>query len=132
MSNDRLRPGATFAPGQLPDLRSWKVRKEYTPSGVRVFFNIMERWNVSPEDTRLLLGGISNRYYRLLKARPQGRILSTDRMYRISYIIGIYKALHISFGDELADQFVQMPNTNWLFGGKSPLRYMIEGGHIRN
>jgi hypothetical protein len=113
---------------QLIDLHSWKVRKEYTPAGVDIFLNIMEKWNVSPEDARLLLSGISNRYYRLLKSRPQGRILSTDRLYRISYQIGIYKALHIAYGDKLADEFVHMPNANRLFGGTTPLSFMIAGG----
>jgi hypothetical protein len=61
----------------------------------------MEKWNVSPEDAPLLLSGISNRYYHLLKSRPQGRILSTDRLYRIPYQIGIYKALHIAYGDKM-------------------------------
>ena len=80
-----------YTPVQLLDFHSWKIRKEYTPAGVRGFFNIMKEWNVSPEDASLLLG-ISSRYYRQLKDRQEGRILSTDRMYRISYLIGIYKA----------------------------------------
>jgi len=63
-----------------------------------------------------------------LKSRPQGRILSTERLYRISYLIGIYKALHIAYGDKLADEFVHLPNTNRLFGGMTPLNFMIADG----
>lgn len=115
---------------QVIDLSSWKVRKERTPAGVRIFFNIMEEWKVSPADARLLLGGISARYYTQLKERQEGRILSPDRLQRLSYLIGIYKALHIAYDAKLADRFVHLPNQNPLFGGSTPLSYMISAGLV--
>lgn len=116
------------APLQLLDLHSWVTRREHTPAGVRIFFNVMEEWNVDPEDARLLLGSVSTRYYRQLKSRQEGRILSPDRLYRISYLVGIYKALHILYGENLGNRFVHLPNSNRLFAGSTPLSYMIEGG----
>jgi hypothetical protein len=71
-------PVLRHMPVPLLDPHSWKVRKEHSPAGVRVFFNIMEEWNVGPEDASLLLG-VSSRYYNQLKARQEGRILNTDR-----------------------------------------------------
>jgi hypothetical protein len=47
---------------------------------------------------------------------------------RISYLVGIFKALHILFGEKLADEWVMLPNTNRIFGGESPLAYMKRGG----
>src|SRR3546814_14334047 len=55
-------------------------------------------------------------------------MLEVDRITRISYLLGIYKALHILYGDELADQWVGMPNRNIIFKGKTPLDYMQKGG----
>jgi hypothetical protein len=49
-------------------------------------------------------------------------------MFRVSYLLGIFKALNILHGQELADQWVRLPNSNILFGGKSALEYMIAGG----
>jgi hypothetical protein len=35
------------------------------------------------------------------------RVLEVDRITRISYLLGIYKSLHILYGDKLADEWVQ-------------------------
>ncbi|WP_348269576.1 hypothetical protein P8936_14630 [Edaphobacter paludis] len=120
-------PVLRHMPVPLLDRHSWKVRKEHSPAGVRVFFNIMEEWNVGPEDAPLLLG-VSSRYYNQLKARQEGQILNTDRLYRMSYLVGIYKALRLLHGPTLENRFVYMSNTNRLFAGKTPLSYMIQGG----
>jgi hypothetical protein len=44
-------------------------------------------------------------------------------------VLGIYKALHILYPEaQLADQWVNLHNTNPMMGGKPPLELMIEGG----
>ena len=49
-------------------------------------------------------------------------------MERISYILGIYKALEILLPDEkAADEWVRRPNTAALFGGQSALDRMLSG-----
>ena len=55
-----------------------------------------------------------------LSLSRRGR-LEVDRITRISYLIGIYKALHILYGDELADEWVNLPNANVIFAGSTPL-----------
>ena len=79
------------------------------------------------EDARELLGGLSSSAYYEWKKNPD-RVLEVDRITRISYLIGIYKALHILYGDKLADEWVNLPNSNAIFGGRTPLAYMIGGG----
>ena len=56
------------------------------------------------------------------------RVLEVDRITRISYLLGIYKALHILYGDQLADEWVSLPNKNAIFGGRTPLSQMLAGG----
>jgi hypothetical protein len=51
-----------------------------------------------------------------------------DRLTRVSLLIGIFKALHVLYSEALADRWILMPNTNRLFGGASPLDYMLRGG----
>lgn len=126
-SEDDLKSRSSPHASAASHFDSWKARREHSPASVRIFFNIMEKWHVGPDDARLLLG-VSNRYYAQLKARQEGRILSTDRLYRISYLVGIYKALQSLYGPKLGDRFVHLPNTNRLFAGKMPLSYMIQGG----
>ena len=58
---------------------------------------------------------------------PQ-RTLDADRLTRISYLIGIFKALNILYSEKLADRWVRLPNSNPIFGGCTPLGYMTKGG----
>jgi hypothetical protein len=60
--------------------------------------------------------------------RSPDRLLDTDRLTRISYLIGIFKALGVLYSEPLADAWIRRPNTNPLFGGLTPLAYMIQGG----
>jgi hypothetical protein len=62
-----------------------------------------------------------------MKKNPE-RTLDVDTLTRISYLIGIFKALNILHSEKLADAWVQRPNINRIFGGQAPLAYMIKGG----
>jgi hypothetical protein len=62
-----------------------------------------------------------------MKRKPD-RVLDADRLMRISYLVGIIKALRILHGPALADEWVQLPNQNRIFGGQSPLAFMMRGG----
>jgi hypothetical protein len=110
----------------IPNYSSFADRKRLSGPNLRMFFRIMARWKVSPRDMRLLLGGISSRCYKQLKARQKGRILNQDRLLRVIYIIGIDKALHILLDRKQADRWVQMPSKDRRFCGTMPLRYMIQ------
>ena len=70
---------------------------------------------------------LSNSAYYDWKKNPD-RTLEVDCITRISYLLGIYKALHILYGDKLADEWVNLPNTNLIFEGRTPLAYMLGGG----
>ena len=45
-----------------------------------------------------------------------------------SALIGLDKALHLNFGDALADRWPRLPNRGPLFGGLSPVEHMRDGG----
>ena len=123
----RTYPVTQFDPTLLVDLNAKAERDRLSKSALRGFFRIVERWKIREEDARELLGGLSSSAYYEWK-KNAARTLEVDRITRISYLIGIYKALHILYGDKLADEWVNLPNTNLIFGGNTPLRYMIAGG----
>lgn len=79
------------------------------------------------EDARALLGGVSNGPFYEMKRKPE-RVLDADRLTRVSYLIGIFKALRILHSRALADEWVHLPNSNPIFAGQLPLTYMIRGG----
>lgn len=118
-----------YAPPALPDLSQLEERRKLSPAALRAFFNIVDRWEIREEDARQLLGGISSGAYYELKKKPN-RVQDQDRLLRISYLIGIFKALNILYGTRLADRWVQLANTNTIFGGRTPLSYMMQGGTL--
>jgi hypothetical protein len=120
-------PATRYHAAPLPDLASRGERERLSSPALKAFFNIMTRWQVRDEDARALLGGVTNGPYYEWKKHPD-RVLETDRLTRISYLIGIFKALQILHGRPLADEWVQLPNRNPIFAGRSPLAFMIRGG----
>jgi len=120
-------PSSRIDASPVVDLNSKAERERLSRSALRGFFRIVERWKVRDEDARELLGGLSSSAYYEWKKKPD-RVLEVDRITRISYLVGIYKALHILYGDKLADEWVNLPNSNAMFGGRTALAYMIGGG----
>lgn len=121
-------PATSYEPSPLVDLVTLEARERLSPAALSAFFTMMERWHVRDQDARSLLGGVSNGPYYEMKKVPAGRVLDADRLLRVSYLIGIFKALNILHGRALADEWVQLPNTNRIFGGTTPLAYMLRGG----
>lgn len=97
------------------------------------FFGITQEWGCGPKDQMILLGGPSkSSFYRMRdfvedKAdRPPK--LSRDALERISYIMGIYKALNILLPSERrAAEWVNKANNHPLFGGRTALDVMRQG-----
>jgi uncharacterized protein (DUF2384 family) len=120
-------PATRYEPSPLVDLSARAERERLSPSAIKAFLNIMEKWHVRDEDARALLGGISNGRFYETKKQPQ-RTLDADTLTRISYLVGIFKALNILHSEALADAWMQRPNSNRIFGGQTPLAYLIKGG----
>jgi hypothetical protein len=120
-------PATRYEPSPLVDLSAKTERERLSPAAIKAFFNIMTKWDVRDEDARALLGGVSNGQFYELKKKPE-RTLDADTLARASYLIGIFKALNILYSRKLADAWIQLPNTNRIFGGKTALAYMMRGG----
>jgi len=121
-------PASRYAAPPLVDLSVKAERDRLSPSAVKGFLNIMARWGVRDVDAKALLGGVSNGRFYAMKKAPDAAVLDQDELQRVSFLVGVFKALNILFGDELADAWIQLPNQNRIFGGASPLAYMIRGG----
>lgn len=117
-------PGYQF--DAMPDLSRLETRERLSQSAIDGFFAIIDKWNVPIERAGELLGGIPRSS--VYKLKTAAGTLRQDELTRISYIVGIYKALHILLPAELADQWVMQPNDNFLFSGQSPLDYLVRAG----
>lgn len=120
-------PASRHLPVAPVDLTNRATRERLSGPGLKAFFNIMARWQVRDQDARVLLGGVTNGPYYQMKRDPD-RLLDADRLTRVSLLVGIFKALHVLYSEKLADRWVQLPNSNRIFGGATPLDYMMRGG----
>lgn len=120
-------PATRYRSDAPTDLGTREARERLSPPALKAFFNVMARWAVRDEDARALLGGVTNGPFYEMKRKPD-RVIDTDRLTRVSYLVGIYKALHILHSPALADQWVQLSNRNPIFAGQTPLAYMMRGG----
>lgn len=85
----------------------------------------MAAWGVDDAEARVLLGSPSRSTFYNYK-RGQGGALSADMLERISYLLGIYKALQLLFVQpEQADAWMRKPNA--AFGGRSALAHALGG-----
>ena len=109
MSAAYAYPKSRFEPAALVDLNAKAERERLSRSALKGFFLLAAAWKLRDEDARELLGGLSSSAFYEWKKNPD-RLLEVDRITRISYLIGIYKALHILYGDKLADEWVSLPN----------------------
>lgn len=123
----RAYPATRYDAAPFIDLTSRSERERHSMSALKGFFNMADRWGIRDEDARSLLGGVSNGPYYNWKKQPE-RLLDADVLTRISYLIGIFQALNILYGEKLADEWVRLPNSNRIFGGRTPLDYMMRGG----
>jgi antitoxin Xre/MbcA/ParS-like protein len=109
-------------------------RSEAAPAGagperdavaLRAFFRLAELWGLSMEQARVLLGRPSRATLYNWKA-GRAKSLPHDTLRRISYLLGIFKALQILYQDPaLADAWLARPNA--AFGGQSAIERMLAG-----
>ena len=103
------------------------TRPDLSRPGLTAFFNICEKWGLTSEEARVLLGRPArSTYYRWKRTRTGA--LTNDVLERISYVLGIYRSLHIHFvAPAQADGWIKRANATPLFAGSSALDRMVGG-----
>ena len=96
-------------------------------AGLRAFSKIADLWHLSIAEQLALLGITSRSTYFKWRNEPNPK-LPRDTLERISYLLGIYKALQLLLPDtHAADSWVRKPNLAPAFGGRSALERMLSG-----
>lgn len=121
----RAAPG--YRTEEVPDLSSLEVRQRLSPAALRGFFKLVNDWSLNKKQTGGLLGGVAvSTLYKW--QRSPSAVLSQDRLTRISYLLGIDKALHILLPGEIADSWMTRSNTDPMFRGNSPIDLLLHAG----
>ena len=98
-------------------------------AALRGFFNLARLWRLSPVEQQTLLA-LPRSTLAKYRHDPSAAQLGPDTLERISYLLGIYKALQILIPDPAqADEWLRRPNAAPLFGGRSAMDRML-GGHV--
>jgi hypothetical protein len=96
-------------------------------AGLRAFANIAEAWGLTVAEQLNLLGIASRSTFFKWRREREPR-LPQDTLERLSYLLGIYKALQILLPDaKAADEWVRRANSAPPFGGRSALERMLSG-----
>jgi hypothetical protein len=110
-----LFPAAPFSPLELGE------------AALTGFFHITGRWQLTNAEQMVLLGQPARSTFFAWKKDP-ATALSRDTLERISYVLGIWKALRILIPDEpQALAWVRNPNDHPLFAGRPPLAVLLQG-----
>jgi|SRR5712671_5881924 len=117
MFQPKLDPRSKFKPDELG------------ATALTAFFNIAAAWDLSADDERALLGSPPRSTFFKWKSERAAK-LPQDTLERISYVMGIYKALHILLPTaEAADAWIKKANTATITNGRSALERM-RGGQV--
>jgi hypothetical protein len=99
-------------------------------AGLRTFFRIAALWQLSVDEQITLLGSPARSTYFRWK-KEGATALPRDVLERLSYVVGIFKALQVLLPDEAAaDGWVRRPNDAAPFGGRSALDRMLSGNVV--
>lgn len=118
-----------------PARHAGNIRGDYQPRpeadlagpALRAFFKLAERWKLRVAEQRRLLGDPPESTFYKWKRERDGA-LSRDTLERISYLLGIFKALVILFPEpDRADAWLRRPNDAATFAGQSALERMLSG-----
>lgn len=104
----------------IPDETAWRALE-----------NLIIKFRFTQQEGQTIMGDMpTSSYYKGLKEHSVR--LNRDQRERISFLLGIYKALRILFIDsEQAMTWINRPNTLPPFLGRTPREYIMEGSLVR-
>jgi Protein of unknown function (DUF2384) len=114
------------------DAKAAPASERLSGPGLRSFFRVAEAWRLTIAEQQSLLGGVAKQTIHNWRARPQDARLTADQLDRVSYVLGIYKSLHVLFTRPgQADTWIRRDNTAEPFGGH-PAADLILGGRMED
>ena len=121
-------PGLAYAVTPDPSpVGAVELSPEKVAAAMLAFFRIAPLWGLSNEQAHVLLGHPArSTFYKWKRGRVSG--VPHDTVRRLSYVLGIYKALQILLPQpDDADAWIRKPNAAPLFAGGSALERMLSG-----
>jgi hypothetical protein len=127
MDTAELRTDSALVPGEVQTFARADDRERLSAVAVKAFRALCDRWQLGNADAAALLGVSESPWDRIMRG-SWGQPLSQDQLTRASAAIGVYKGLHLLFADAMADRWPRLANNGPIFGRRSPVEAMVEGG----
>jgi hypothetical protein len=103
-------------------------------AALRAFFKLSDLWDLNQAQQQRLLGNPGRSTLARWKAKAaDGKDvdIGADRLERMSYLLGVHKALNILYTrPELAARWLHHLNKDSYFGDRAPLEFMLRGGAV--
>lgn len=114
---------------ERPPQRDARFKPTLAAAGLRTFFRIADKWALSSEQQAQLLAMPRSTFFKA-KLTPDAVGVNAGTLERLSYVLGIYKALHILLPNaQAADTWIHRPNAAPPFNGAAAVERML-GGNI--
>lgn len=94
---------------------------------LKAYDRIVQHWGLTLAEAAAL-ADMSDSTWKRARKPGYAASLTHDQMLRLSAVIGIYKALSLYFGEEIAARWMTLPNQGPLFAGARPVDTMIQEG----
>jgi hypothetical protein len=114
----------------LPERQDFSAeadRARLSRVALKAYRRLVPQWGLTGQQAAALLD-VSTSTWERLKQEGRDKSLSQDQLTRVSALVGIYKALHLLFVDDMADRWPHLANRGPLFAGLTPIESMIRGG----
>ncbi len=102
-------------------------RQLLTPAAIESIRNIALAWRMTRNEAASLLG-VSTSIWSRIRGGSRRQTFTQDQFTRISALVGIFKALHLLFADDIADRWPRLANSGPLFQNLTPIGAMRSGG----
>jgi len=119
--------GGLTAPKPAQTFANPTDRTRLTPAALEALRSLARSWKLSGQEAAELLG-VSISTWERIRAGNWKQSLTQDQFMRASALVGIFKALHLLFVDEMADRWIKLRNTGPLFANRTPVEAMREDG----
>lgn len=94
---------------------------------VKAILRAFSQWELTNQDLADLFDVPIATWNRMKSGTFKGK-LDQDKKTRASLIVGLFKGLRLYFNGPLTYGWPKRSNTDAIFGGKTPIQFMIEGG----
>lgn len=100
--------------------------RRLSPVAAKAVSRVFKAWNCSDDEAASLIG-LDRGHWRDIADGNFDKEFTQEQLLRASHLIGIYRGLQV-FSEDVAKQWPKLPNTGPLFEGRTPIKFMVEGG----